>query len=808
MTPTPDATSADSTTAATAAPPTLLTLLRRRLFSYAVSGPVTLVMIACAWIIHLVGINAVFGPESYLEKVAISGLSTQTVQGLVPATLGLLLLGIPAERALGTWRYLLAAILSQTLAVGTAVTLGELWTTHSGWAHGIATGTILTPAVWLLAVSMLAATRYTVVWRRRVQFFSVVIAVVLLLYSGTLQDVAIAIAVAGCGILTARHWDWQATVREKRRISAITVFAVAIGPFLAAMNPHSNAVFSSLGLFVTSPAWSLDSAEEVCAHARHSAACMSAASSVNNAGIAPFLGNVAIALVFGVLCYGLARGRRRALYGTIVLLIATAGVIIAASSRLGIAWVPFVVQALALIAQKKWFTSAGSRQAMVRSMAIMGGLAVALAALWLAILPTMTGLRELPWRFLPPVLSRFSPAPLIPESGIESLGFEWTPVIFWTAAAIILWRLFTSPAPSTVPPAVRRILDEGTGDHISWMGTWPHNSYWLAAAERGYVAYRVHGSIAVTVGAPVVLDAAELSSVADEFETYARSQGWRVAWYSVNDEFAATRAAHYSSLHVAEESVVEVGIEFKGKKFQDVRTARNRAVKENIRYEWTTWSQANPVIRSQIHALSEQWVSEKALPEMGFTLGSVSELIDDEVKLLIAVDDTMHVHGVTSWLPVRHNGEIVGITLDFMRRDREGFRPVVEFLIAEAITTAPDIYGPQLTWVSLSGAPLSGGDTSSLLGMMLNELGRVLEPLYGFRSLAAFKRKFKPVEHSWLLCYDDPAALPAIGLAVSRCYLPHVKLRDARAAAAVWSAARSERKERATAAHAGSREHS
>ena len=301
MTHSPDATSADSTPAATAAPPTLLTLLRRRLLSYAVSGPVTLVMIACAWIIHLMGINAVFGPESYLEKVAISELSTQTVQGLVPATLGLLLLGIPAERALGTWRYLLAAILSQTLAVGTAVTLGELWTTHSGWAHGIATGTILTPAVWLLAVSMLAATRYTVVWRRRVQFFSVVIAVVLLLYSGTLQDVAIAIAVAGCGILTARHWDWQATVREKRRISAITVFAVAIGPFLAAMNPHSNAVFSSLGLFVTSPAWSLDSAEEVCAHARHSAACMSAASSVNNAGIAPFLGNVAVALVFGVL---------------------------------------------------------------------------------------------------------------------------------------------------------------------------------------------------------------------------------------------------------------------------------------------------------------------------------------------------------------------------------------------------------------------------------------------------------------------------------------------------------------------------
>ncbi|WKD60449.1 Lysylphosphatidylglycerol biosynthesis bifunctional protein LysX [Corynebacterium ciconiae DSM 44920] len=776
--------------------PTLLGLVRTRLLGYLASGPVTLAIIAGAWLIHAIGIDAVFGPHSYVEKVLISGLSTQTVLGLIPATCGLLVLGISAERALGTWRYLLAALLSHALAVSLAVMIGETWDSHSGWAREVATGSILTPAVWLLAVSMLAAPRYPVVWRRRVQFFAVVTAAVLVLYSGTLQDVALALAVCGCGLLTARHWDWQATVREQRRINATTVMAVVIGPYLAGLNPHSDAVFSALGRFVATPEWSLETAREICATARHSSACTAATSAVHVAGLGPFLGNAAIALVFAVLCYGLAKGRRRALIATVLMLLATAGVVVTSSSSIGIAWLPFALQAVALVLQRHLFNLTGSDHALRRALAVLAAVGLALSALWLALVPSLLGLRELPWRFLPPVLSKFSPTPLLPETGLQRFSYEWTSVIFWTVVALMLWRLFTSPAPSTVPAAVRRILREGTGDHISWMSTWPHNCYWVAEKERGFVAYRVHGTVAVTVGAPVVREPAEWAEVADEFESYARGQGWRVAWYSVNEDFAATRAPQYCSLHVAEESVVSVGIEFKGKKFQDVRTARNRAAKENIHYQWTTWSEASPVIRAQIHALSEQWVSEKALPEMGFTLGSVSELIDDEVQLLIAVDDTLHVHGVTSWLPVRQHGEIVGITLDFMRRDREGFRPVVEFLIAEAITTAPTIYGPQLEWVSLSGAPLAGGDTSSLLGMVLSELGGVLEPLYGFRSLAAFKRKFKPMEHSWLLCYDDASSLPAIGLAVSRCYLPHVKLRDAQAAAAVWAEAKAERKER------------
>ena len=47
-----------------------------------------------------------------------------------------------------------------------------------------------------------------------------------------------------------------------------------------------------------------------------------------------------------------------------------------------------------------------------------------------------------------------------------------------------------------------------------------------------------------------------------------------------------------------------------------------------------------------------------------------------------------------------------------------------------------------------------------------------LEPVYGFRSLLAFKSKFQPEYRPLYLTYPQATALPAIGTAVARAYLP------------------------------------
>lgn len=56
--------------------------------------------------------------------------------------------------------------------------------------------------------------------------------------------------------------------------------------------------------------------------------------------------------------------------------------------------------------------------------------------------------------------------------------------------------------------------------------------------------------------------------------------------------------------------------------------------------------------------------------------------------------------------------------------------------------------------------------------------GARIEPLYGFRSLAASKYKFHPTHRAWNLVYNDELALGAIGLAVVHCYLPDLTLSE------------------------------
>ena len=161
---------------------------------------------------------------------------------------------------------------------------------------------------------------------------------------------------------------------------------------------------------------------------------------------------------------------------------------------------------------------------------------------------------------------------------------------------------------------------------------------------------------------------------------------------------------------------------------------------------------------------------------MGFTLGSLEELNDPDVRCLIAVGPGGAVHGVISWLPVYRDGAITGWTLDFMRRPGTAFPGVMEFLLGSSIL---EFQSENAEFVSLSGAPLAriaDGHPATGLQRVLDLLAKVLEPAYGFQSLLRFKAKFQPSYRSLYMCYPDSTAVPRIAAAISHAYLPDLKL--------------------------------
>jgi lysylphosphatidylglycerol synthetase-like protein (DUF2156 family) len=329
--------------------------------------------------------------------------------------------------------------------------------------------------------------------------------------------------------------------------------------------------------------------------------------------------------------------------------------------------------------------------------------------------------------------------------------------------------------------AVRELLATHGGSNLSWMTTWPDNSYFRTEGGHSVVAYQRHAGVAVALGDPVGPPERRADAVR-EFALMCERSGTVPCLFSVTADTATLTGLQlgWQRVRVADDTVIDLdGLEFRGKKWQDIRSALNRAAKEGINYREVTLADEPWAVRAQVRAISEQWIGDKGLPEMGFTLGGIDEAMDPAVRVGLAVDGDGSVHGITSWLPVfAPGGTVRGWTLDVTRRRSGAFRPVSEFLIASACLA---FQAQHAEFVSLSGAPLAHADTSdqgAAVDRLLDALGAVMEPHYGFRSLHAFKTKFSPRYEPLYLAYRDEADLPRIGIALTRAYLPDATMRD------------------------------
>ncbi|RTL68770.1 MAG: DUF2156 domain-containing protein [Pseudonocardiaceae bacterium] len=361
------------------------------------------------------------------------------------------------------------------------------------------------------------------------------------------------------------------------------------------------------------------------------------------------------------------------------------------------------------------------------------------------------------------------------------------------------------------------------GGTISWMATWPANRWFgtgeaePAAADAAaapvapadvvpaepdapptedaeapaavavhepepeiVIAYQAHAGVAIGLGDPIGPAGSHIDAVG-AFSRMADRAGLVPCMFSVGDATAeAAETIGWKHVQVAEDTLIDLpGLAFTGKPWQNVRSAINRAKKEGIEFRMVTLADEPWSLVERIRGMSEEWVGDKSLPEMGFTLGGVDEALDRPVRVGIAQDANGTLHGVTSWLPVYGpDGRVRGRTLDLMLRRPDGFRPVVEFLIAQSCATFRD-EGVEL--VSLSGAPLARAEGEGPvhgLARVLDQIGDVLEPLYGFRSLHAFKAKFQPRYEAMHLVYRDEADLARIGIAITRAYLPDTPVHE------------------------------
>ncbi|WP_426624062.1 bifunctional lysylphosphatidylglycerol flippase/synthetase MprF [Leifsonia sp. McL0607] len=775
------------------------------------------------------------GPDQLLDghwwSPVTAVLFTDNLAELIVVLVLTIVLVGAAERLMGTWRTALAFVATSVIgiAAGIGVELlgsqtGEMWSRNVH--HLVALDVFTGIAGTIMTASAFAGT----LWRRRVRVITLLVAIMLLLYSGLPSDLYRLLAVlAGLalGVLLRRHVRrarWRRSSHHEVRVllaSAVTI--TALGPVIGLLAQSRFGMLSPIGLLFSNDVPETGSVLERCQAFAVTRSCVHDLTLERINGIGPVLISVLPLLTLLVAAYGLLRGRRFAVW-----LAVAVNALLAVLSALYFGILPFAdprptvsprywevtlvlalsalvpaVLAVLLVVYRRHFTVLATARSVRRYALIVVLTGVGLIAFYVLVgwLQKDTGftrpidvsdlLNDVLERFIPVSFLRREPVQYLPTTPLATVVYHNIGTVFWLVVILAAvpfmlgrgaWRRSSGDASR-----VRSLLQRGGGDAISFMATWPGNSYWFDAASGGAVAYRVLGRVALTTGAPFGTPQEQHDGIIERFARFCDDSGWIPVFYSVDAEYQPLfDRMGWSTMTVAEETVIRPQQwATTGKKWQDVRSSINRAQRAGIRSEWTTFSALPLSTAVQLSDISEQWVAEKDLPEMGFTLGGLDELHDPAVRLMLAIDEVGRVEGVTSWLPSYRDGHVVGWTLDFMRRRPGSINGVMEFLIAEAATRMKE---DGIEFMSLSAAPLAHtadttDDTKNGMDRVLGYLSTSLEPVYGFRSLLKFKQKFQPELHPLIMAYPDPVALPAIGVGLVRAYLPDLSVRQAAALA-------------------------
>lgn len=667
---------------------------------------------------------------------------------------------------------------------------------------------VLDPAIAMVGTIMAASAFAPALWRRRLRLVGFALLGMFALYGGDADAwYRVAAAVIGLvvGVVLARrpriHWH-RSSARETRTLLALLLSVSALGPLIALVTGGGRGPLS----LVVDAFSQYDEALLQRCQTVDLPICDEQVTFFLTRGVGPALLAVTPLALLLVAAWGLRIGRRSAwmlAIGVQTVLVVLA-VVSWATGRLVIdPWIDgsgaeYLLWAaasigvpaalvVALVVLRRRFTIRATSRA-VKQTAITVGAAFVVCA---SVLFTVESIGRQAFdgnvsvldlllltlrRFVPPVFLQPAGHAPFPHRGAALFAYQWVGVAFWVVVILGMLWLFRHPRrPVGEDGTLYRTLLTRGSDTLDFLGTWRGNTYWYSAERDAAVAYRVVGGVALALADPLA-EPERRAAVADQFVDFCGEHGWTVAFYSVHDEtMDVLRARGWHAIPVGVETVLDlVGLDFSGKAWQKVRQPLTRAEREGFTAVWSRWHDLTVAQAAQVTAIDEEWVADRALPEMGFTLGGLDELRDPDVRLLLAIGPGGRIEAVTSWMPSWTDGRISGWTLDYMRRRGDGPNGMMEFLIASAALRLRDEGAGVL---SLSGAPLASDPTEedappTALREFLRFLAGALEPAYGFASLFRFKSKFRPRYRQLLLAYRDGLDLPAIGAAVGRAYLP------------------------------------
>lgn len=286
----------------------------------------------------------------------------------------------------------------------------------------------------------------------------------------------------------------------------------------------------------------------------------------------------------------------------------------------------------------------------------------------------------------------------------------------------------------------------------------------LVAGNQGLIAYAVRGSVALACGDPLAGKECFEQAVQAYVES-CRKNGWIPCFYEAAEEHLPVyNRLGLHGFKIAEEAVLDLReFSLAGGKRAGLRAMVNKAVKTGMRVERYDRARAQDAATDeQLEQISSEWLAEKRLGELGFTLGRFSLESLEGTPVFIAVIDG-RIEAFCSWLSYRAGSALV---LDLMRKRSTAPSGTMDLLLAHALL---QLRAAGFAEASLANAPLANTtEPHGTLGRGVALLFEKMNSFYGYKNLFQFKKKFAPCWEGRYLIYPQGADLPRVVYALTQ----------------------------------------
>jgi phosphatidylglycerol lysyltransferase len=327
--------------------------------------------------------------------------------------------------------------------------------------------------------------------------------------------------------------------------------------------------------------------------------------------------------------------------------------------------------------------------------------------------------------------------------------------------------LLRPPTPIELQRA-RRIIDLYGDNPFDEFALAKDKRYFFASTNRSVVAFALWRNYALTLSDPIG-PTDERERVIAEFIDYCEQQDWEPVFYQVGpDHLELYEKFGFKYRKIGEQARIPLaGYTLVGRKYQDLRTASNRAGRIGVSFFWYPGiGPVDPKIEAGLRHVSDSWLKAKNGREMAFDMSAFDI---EEIRLrgaAVALDAQGHVAAFATWLPYRQGR---GRCLDVMRYN-SAVNGIMDFVIVESIRTFRD---RGLDEVCLANAPLANtAEPENTHDKAMRYIYHNFNQLYGYKTLFEFKKKYFPVWRGSYLVYRSTAKLPWIGYAMVSIHVP------------------------------------